>query len=513
VSTPSRAERRRELKQQKAEVRRAQRELQERQKAEGLKRVARTTIVNGKSEWKTVEEEKQARQEAVEEQLRVFRHVLPTLLERLDKIPDPRNPKTSKHKLTVVMLYGIVAFVFQMTSRREANREMTMPQFQENLKLLFPELDSTPHQDTLNRLLGKIPVDQIQDTLVELIARFIRNKKFCRYLVSNRYAMVMDGTQKLVRNHLWAEECLERQVQHKDKDGTLERRPQYYVYVLEANFAFPNGITIPLMSEFLSYTEGDQASSKQDCELKAFKRLAEKIKKRFPRLPIQILLDGLYPNGPVMELCRHYHWQFMIVLQDDALPSVWEEVRGLEKLQTGNRFQQNWGDRRQRFRWVNGIEYRWGPQDRKRQVVHVVICEESWEEIDADTAETEQKTSRHVWISSETLNRGNVHERCNLTARHRWAIENSILIEKHHGYQYQHLFSQNWNAMRGYHFLMRLGHLINVLAQNTARLMQIVRHRGVRGLIQLIRDTCKGPWLDSERIRQLIASSPQLRLE
>ena len=55
------------------------------------------------------------------------------------------------------------------------------------------------------------------------------------------------------------------------------------------------------MSEFLSYTEGDQASSKQDCELKAFKRLAEKIKKRFPRLPIQILLDGLYPNGPVME--------------------------------------------------------------------------------------------------------------------------------------------------------------------------------------------------------------------
>ena len=53
----------------------------------------------------------------------------------------------------------------------------------------------------------------------------------------------------------------------------------------------------------------------------------------FPRLPILVLLDGLYPNGPVMELCRLYHWQFMIVLQDDALPSVWEEVRGLGQLQ------------------------------------------------------------------------------------------------------------------------------------------------------------------------------------
>jgi len=106
-----------------------------------------------------------------------------------------------------------------------------------------------------------------------------------------------------------------------------------------------------------------------------------------------------------------------------------------------------------------------------------------------------------------------VHERCNRTARYRWAIENNILIEKRHGYQYEHLFSQNWNAMRGYHFLMRLGHLINVLAQNTARLMQIIRCRGIRGLIQFIRDTCKGPWLDAERIRPLIASNPQLRLE
>ena len=193
MNTLSRAERRRGLREQKAAVRRAQRELRERQKAEGLKAVASTTILNGKSEWTTVEEEKQARQEAVEEQLRVFRHVLPTLLKQFGKIRDPRNPKTSKHKLTVLMLYGVVAFVFQMTSRREANREMTMPQFQENLRLLFPELDTTPHQDTLNRLLGKIPVDRIQDTLLDLIGGFIRNKKFCRYLVSNRYAIVMDG--------------------------------------------------------------------------------------------------------------------------------------------------------------------------------------------------------------------------------------------------------------------------------------------------------------------------------
>ena len=95
---------------------------------------------------------------------------------------------------------------------------------------------------------------------------------------------------------------------------------QQYVYVLEANLGFHNGLSIPLMSEFLSYGEGDpdehnnSDEHKQDCERKAFKRLAERLKKYFPRLPVMVLVDGLYPNGPVMEQCRNYGWQYMIVL-------------------------------------------------------------------------------------------------------------------------------------------------------------------------------------------------------
>ncbi|MBK7237789.1 MAG: hypothetical protein IPI02_20035 [Sterolibacteriaceae bacterium] len=37
---------------------------------------------------------------------------------------------------------------------------------------------------------------------------------------------------------------------------------------------------------------------------------------------MMLLLDGLYPNGPVLERCRDYHWQFMIVLKDDSPPTV-----------------------------------------------------------------------------------------------------------------------------------------------------------------------------------------------
>jgi hypothetical protein len=38
------------------------------------------------------------------------------------------------------------------------------------------------------------------------------------------------------------------------------------------------------------------------------------IKKAFPRLPFLLLLDGLYPNGPIMERRRRYRWDFVIAL-------------------------------------------------------------------------------------------------------------------------------------------------------------------------------------------------------
>ncbi len=133
-----------------------------------------------------------------------------------------------------------------------------------------------------------------------------------------------------------------------------------------------------------------------------------------------VLLDGLYPNGPVIERCRKYNWQFMIVLQDGNLPQVWEEYRGLKKLiEKQDRLENTWGDRRQKFHWVNDIEYTYGPNGRKRQIVHVVVCEESWEEVDLQTEQIVTKHARHVWLSSEPLNCCQVVLRCNQGARHR----------------------------------------------------------------------------------------------
>jgi hypothetical protein len=242
------------------ELRKIRKKLRERKKVQELEPIATATLPNRISDYETVEEEKQERLEAVTGQVKILRRKLPVLLRRLRAIPDPRNPRRIKHQLTCVMIYGILSFVLQMSSRREANREMTRPMFKENLRLLFPELADLPHQDTLMRLLDRIDIEQIEAIQIKLVQQLMRTKKLQRYLINGCYPIAFDGTQKMIRNVVWSEECLERKV-----GAGEEKKKQYYVYVVELNLVLDNGMVIPLMSEFLEYDKGDTAEKKQDC--------------------------------------------------------------------------------------------------------------------------------------------------------------------------------------------------------------------------------------------------------
>ena len=457
----------------------------------------------------------------------VIKAQLPQLLKRLNNITDPRNPKKIKHSITLLMLYGILMFVFQLSSRRQVNREMTQPQFKENLKLIFPELDDLPHADTLFRLLSKIDVDQIEDSLIGLIKHLIAKKKFKRFLINNCYPVAIDGTQKMPFTDLWCEQLLQRKNKKNKKskknesssvsveNSTETEAPdsyQYYVYVLEANLSFQNGMVIPLLSEFLEFEQGDMENNKQDCEQRAFERLSKRLKKYFPQLPILLLLDGLYANGPIMAQCIKYHWQFMIVLKDKCLSTVWEEFNFLLKQHPKNSRQMNWGVRHQQFKWVNDINYYFGANDCQSITINVVTCYEEWEEV-SKNAERVTVRSRHAWISSRPLNANNLHDRCNLGARYRWGIEACILVEKHQGYHYEHCFALDWQAMKGYHYLMRLAHVFNTLIRFSSVLSTYFQQFGVRGFIRFVYNTLTGPWLNPEVVAVRLSRPLQLRFK
>ena len=85
-------------------------------------------------------------------------------------------------------------------------------------------------------------------------------------------------------------------------------------------------------------------------------------------------------------------------------------------------------------------------------------------------------------------------------------------MEKHHGYSYEHAFAKNWNAMKGYHYLMRLAHLLNTLARFSKNLAGLFAERGVQATIEFIRNTLTGPWLNVHELEQRLDQPFRLRL-
>jgi len=469
-----------------------------------IKKEKRDATPNRKSEFKTVEEEANARQGAVERQIMVFRRMLPTILKGISNIKDPRRKGSVRHKMRVLMLYGILMFVHQIASRRKVNDKMTKPEFVETMRAIFPEIDTIPHADTLADLLEEMDVDRLEDITVNLIRELMRSKKFIRSLQDKRYIVAIDGSGKYSRDWQFSMECLHKKKQNDDGE-------KYFVYVLEAALVLGNGVSLPFMSEFLDNGEYDfsDKNRKQDCELKAFKRLTERLKKNFPSIRLTLVLDGLYPNGPVFTICRRNKWDFMIMLKDGSLKDVWANAKGLRKLEPENVKIQIYGNRGQKFWWANDMEHMYeyinehGKKVYMIEKVNLVVCNERWVE---HTREGNiLKKVKFAWVSSKPITVENVHRRCNLIGRYRWYIENNVFqVEKCRGYSYEHSYSYNWQAMKGFHHLMHIAHILNNLVLNTEYLWEYVKEHGFSNTLEFLYETWTGRWIDGEKVERLI---------
>lgn len=110
---------------------------------------------------------------------------------------------------------------------------------------------------------------------------------------------------------------------------------RYHRSVLEAKLYLGNNLVCSIASEPIQnseeYINQSEEKVKQDCESKAFVRLAGKIKKRFPRLPIIITADGLYFSQKVIQTCTDNGWDYIIRYKEGCAPSIAKEYRALPK--------------------------------------------------------------------------------------------------------------------------------------------------------------------------------------
>jgi len=469
--------------------------------------IPRTQAHNRKSSCATIEEERNFRSEIVGAKIRAWRSLLPNLIKQLSRIPDPRRAKSVKHKLTVLMMFGLFGFIFRLSSRREMNRELTGALIHENLKRIFPEIETIPHADTLARLLEGTNPHDIEAIHIGLIKELIKNKKFKNVLIHGCLPVTIDGTQKLYRDGLLQDgQWCERKVGKSKAEDV-----QQYIYVLEANITLKNGLTIPLMTEYLyrEHNELLQPTGKQDSETTALERMIPRLKKYFPRQKMIFFLDGMYATQPVMGMLHANCFEYLIKFPKEKLKDLAKYFNKNKSMSSPVPDQPAYRKRIQEFYWENNIPYghEW------QLSINLVGCVEQYHVVNPKTGKIVLCHSEHAWISSISLNINNAHELCNLGARKMWFIEDSINTEKNRGYHYKHAFSYDWNGMKGFHYLMRLAHAINAISEFTKKMKRYIKEIGCSATLKIIKETLFSPWLSLAWYEAQKLKIPQLRLQ
>jgi hypothetical protein len=333
----------------------------------------------------------------------------------------------------------MLLFTCQLGSRRQINHKLRgNGTVRRKYRALFG-VEDVPHGDTLNYSYQQLKVDEVQEVICRVVEKLMVGEELDKWrLFKIYYLIAIDGTGVLTYHERHCEFCLTRKL----NNGQI----LYYHPVLEAKWVTANGYAFSLMTEFIE--NRDPQASKQDCELKAFYRLAERLKKRFPRVEFCLLLDGLFAGGPTLEMCEKKDWKYFISLTDEDLPSVNQEFEALLGLPPENRREIELAKGvRQTYRWINGIEYT--DSDQKAHALNVLECVETHAKSNLPT--------KFKWLTNFTLLSSNAPCLANQAGRLRWKIENEgFNLQKTGGFALEHVFSQDENAHKIFYLLLQL---------------------------------------------------------
>lgn len=359
-----------------------------------------------------------------------------------------------------LIMARLLAFLTALESMRGITYKFNKDECIENLNMMLGcDVKEMFHHDTLNNFLEELPWEELHKLRLKIVKKLLRSKYFEQYRLKDKYWLVaFDGTGILTFNKRHCKHCLKREYKNKET-GEVEKTI-YYHPVLEAKLIVGD-IVISIATEFIENLE--ENPTKQDSELKAFYRLAEQLKKDFPRLPICMLGDSLFACEPVFKVCEKNNWKYIINFKEGSIPTIAKEFETLKTLDTKKHKTIRFADKKvtQEYNWVNEISY----MERK---LNVFECME--------TVEKTSKKTRFVWITNFNVTDKNVEELSNYGGRKRWKIENEGFNEQKNGvYHLEHSYSKDYNAAKNHYLLLQIAHIIGQLMEHGSLLKDKIK--------------------------------------
>lgn len=382
--------------------------------------------------------------------LKITEHFFKELNKQLAKVNDTRQTKKIHYPPDVLLFMMIMKNVCAIISMNEMRSAFNTSESIKNItKVLGIKLEELPHYDTINNFLKKLEVNQLEKIRKYMIKEMLKKRSFEHYRYKDKYWKVaIDATGMFSFKEKHCEHCLIKR--HKNKETGEVERIEYYHNVLEAKLILGD-MVFSIATEFIENENEDV--EKQDCELKAFSRLAERLKSDYPKLPICILGDSLYACKRTFDTCKSNRWRYVLRFKEGSIPSVAKEFNILKNIDSVEE---------KGFNFVNKIDY----DEREINVAEYI-------EHVKEKGKIVEK--RFVFITDIEISKKNVEDIV-AAGRSRWKIENEgFNNQKNVSFDLEHVCCENYNAMKNHYLLIQIADILKQLFEKGSEVLKMLK--------------------------------------
>ena len=384
-------------------------------------------------------------------------HYVPEILKYIDEIKDPRKRKN--YSMRYLIMSEMIMFLSEGRSQRFTETAYKETKYLENIrKIIKEEVETIPDAEIYTDVFSRIEKEEIEELQYKINYKMIRNKIYEDSKILGKYNIVIDGTRFQKAHYEVSPEWLSQ---------TKEGKTTWYLSMLEMKL-IAKEMAISIMSEMIKnedkreeeeteeeINQKSEEEIKQDCEINATKRLLRKFRKKYPRLPVRIIADSLYPSKKLMKMSEEQNVEYIFVLKEKKIPTLTKELLDLVSLPEGNRYIVENEKEIILTMWENEIDY----EGIKTNIIRQIKKNKK-----------DGKNAIWMWMTNRKITKENINKII-YCAKLRDYIENQGFKEQKvtSGIDLEHVYSKDIKAIKVIYTIIQITHLI----------MQIMEHSDI----------------------------------